>query len=954
MLVVSLALRWAIAVRGGQYYWSDESRYSRAQAALGEFLKGQWSQGLQELFRGADHVLFRVLALIPAGAERAFWGGAAPTWFGACFFGLFSAGILLLVWCIVRKTEREETAAAWACFFSAGCVTGLYYSRHYFPYDASLFVFLLSFWIGLGKTRPLRSWTSGLLAGIGYLVYNGYWSVGAALLVAHCLFRAENVRGFLIRGVAAGVGLVTPVFAVIALARAGGVDYLADTVQFSRTVTQGDFGQGLRFVVDFTRESEGTYAAVLLVLVLVSLVGRRRTRSCSRGASVLWVGVGLLLLGLTVFFSDVLPRFVVYARTAKPLYLFLAMAAGAAITRAPGFQHRWFRWGMAAACLFVICANFAQPLRQQFPLDFRVQAQRRVEVEAKRDPGVALGLLNASVFHRPVFAREIPKYEALLEAKHPLQFRPYVYDGYTQAMRDEFAAHDFTMRLVRFTEAQTWKDSSPGLEKALQNDVGLVRLRLTLPNPIPAGTSEPLLVTGIPEHGDLLCIEYLGADRARLFVDHWNVGLVRSEPFEIGPGQHQALICMGSLLPPDATPLMTSFDELKRLRDRVIVEWDGKVVANLRTGLYPAGHETIRVGKNLIGGTTAGTSFTGTVETPMRVDPRAILSTQPWLEATGAAPNLTQIEHEGAIQFSFAAEGLSESTPLLSMRDGERTLAVSAIRAPDGVVCAVSINGRVVGRSERCALEAGRHSAVLLFPWLSSAKAGAGQLEQALERRACVLRIDDHVVWRADLAQLGVAERSRAPVRAVAPVVAFGSTWPIDGGTEKARGLSVADVGRFAVNTRLLNLLSSTRSEVGEARPRSISLRFSLPLEAIGQQPLAWFGETGAGDLIFVQFEAARFRIGHDHWGARPQFTAWLARTAAPVGLQIDFHPSAASNELLRGTVAVLVNERVAAALEVGMYAFTRDNWVVGWNLAGASTASTLFSGEIQEVRTDE
>jgi hypothetical protein len=133
-------------------------------------------------------------------------------------------------------------------------------------------------------------------------------------------------------------------------------------------------------------------------------------------------------------------------------------------------------------------------------------------------------------------------------------------------------------------------------------------------------------------------------------------------------------------------------------------------------------------------------------------------------------------------------------------------------------------------------------------------------------------------------------------------------------------------------------------------KPGQLSFRFRLPNKAIGRLPLFWSGEPGAGDLIFIEFDAARMRIGHDHWGSQAKVGDWRARTS-------DFHEISIALPLPAGagnhgeTLRVVLDDQVVLHHETALFPFNARAWTVGWNLAGASTAETFYSGDIWDLR---
>lgn len=141
-----------------------------------------------------------------------------------------------------------------------------------------------------------------------------------------------------------------------------------------------------------------------------------------------------------------------------------------------------------------------------------------------------------------------------------------------------------------------------------------LRLRVRLPAGH-TGEREPLVVTGTAGAGDLLLVEYLDGGRIRFALDHWGSPLRHGPPVAAAAGgEHEIDVSLGSLQSvPDAT--------LAGIRppERVRVRLDGVVVWEETIQLYPAEAGEIHVGRNPLGGTSAGAAFTGEVLEVTRV-----------------------------------------------------------------------------------------------------------------------------------------------------------------------------------------------------------------------------------------------------------------------------------------------------------------------------------------------
>jgi hypothetical protein len=134
---------------------------------------------------------------------------------------------------------------------------------------------------------------------------------------------------------------------------------------------------------------------------------------------------------------------------------------------------------------------------------------------------------------------------------------------------------------------------------------GAVRLRLRLPRePIPA--ADPIIVTGRTGKGDFLYVQVLDADHVRFGFDHWAVGGITSPVIEADlSAVHELVLTMDALYEPGSEP--------EPWRGQVAIWLDGRRVLSGPSAGHPTMAEEIILGYNLIGGSTTGPVFRGTI-----------------------------------------------------------------------------------------------------------------------------------------------------------------------------------------------------------------------------------------------------------------------------------------------------------------------------------------------------
>jgi len=119
------------------------------------------------------------------------------------------------------------------------------------------------------------------------------------------------------------------------------------------------------------------------------------------------------------------------------------------------------------------------------------------------------------------------------------------------------------------------------------------------------GTQEPLVVTGVTGAGDFVYVRYADPTHVVIGFDHWSVGGILGEPFELDYGAtHRIAISFQALFPPGS-----ALHASKAVR--VLI--DGKPALVGSFPCHPTTADRIKVGVNPIGGSTCGPKFTGRI-----------------------------------------------------------------------------------------------------------------------------------------------------------------------------------------------------------------------------------------------------------------------------------------------------------------------------------------------------
>ncbi len=456
ILIAAVILRVVLVLLGGQLVFPDELRYIQTRAALAALTSGDPRPLVWLFTTKVDHLFFKFLALLPATLELATH--PAPQ-IAALLFSMCSVANIWLVWRLALRTGAGAREALLAALFMALSNAMFYYSRHLLPYDLAL---SLGLWALLTapRERPRRRvvFFCGLLAGLTFLTYTGYWLLAGLAGLIRVLADRQTVWSRCKTALLCGLGLATPPLTVVLASKLVGAHLLSALVRFSSAVTQGDFGEGWRLPWEYLWHAEHGLLAVWLLATAVAIrhwrAGPTRVR--------LWLGALAWLYGGMVLCSVGLHKFVVYGRIARAMIPFFGLLAAFGLDRMLA-RRRWPRvlatTGIAA---LVVQAgwNFSGPLRQVFPREF-VQAAEREFPDLTIDMDAAAfrpGQCEACGEYRLLYAKHLwpapetmrlPDHDVLREAPHPLQFLPYQYEGFNPTQRDLLRTTDIRMRLVR-------------------------------------------------------------------------------------------------------------------------------------------------------------------------------------------------------------------------------------------------------------------------------------------------------------------------------------------------------------------------------------------------------------------------------------------------------------------------------------------------------------------------
>ena len=955
-LALAIALRFVLAAAGGQNYWPDEGRYHNAGIAVDDFRRGEMKAGALALVGTADHLFFKVVALPMAWADARFGYSPVRT---ACAISLFSVATLALMWTCARRmgAPRRE---AWLAVFLGACANSLfYYARHLFPYDVALCFCMASLALSLGPGSLRRSFAAGILAGLGFLTYNGYWIIAGAVLVVHVL-RARGPKGAVLRAGAGGLGLVLPLAAAVLTAHLLGSNLIASFRAFSGTVFQGDFGRGHAFVWQYLWSAEGMVLLFWLVGVAYACV--RGWRSGMLERPLIWVAMAALLYAGLVVAADVMKVFVVYGRTARSVVPFLCMAAAWSANDLWERGRPRNRTALAILVLVALAAalNMAAPLRIVFDTEFISMATRVI----RATPIGSFHVENARHLRPGEMADDDSDPGILLLYRHhPLQFRPYLFEGFTEAQRKYLTVHDIGMKLA-------WKPIAAA--ERLGGYPGPLQMRVRFAAGR-AGYTDPVVTAGKGPNVSMVFMRYLDDSHVSFGYDCHGSGAIVSAPVTVDMNkEHMVLVFFGAMIPEEDPPggSQEVRADWKKLRGSVLVRVDDRTILSARVATRPSGPGDIFVGVNLTTDGTAGPSMLGTVVSvqgtgleevagQVRNDRLDDLRKDAlWYGYPGPIRMSVVVPRgpEGTYEPLVTAGGPSAADSLCVSYKKNQALRLEFIR--DGT--AVHDKSLAV---ESLPFETGSDRRLDLVVSLGSLMPPEAShlYESHPEWRPLI----DHVVvtvgGKVVLARrIEPSPSTPDDIRLLSNLVQLAGVDAYFNGTvgtleAESPAAVIASIPRFGGD------VDAPPPPLGDfPGPILLKLQFSShPTDTA--EPLVVTGVTGAGDIVFIRYDApGKARFGVDHW-------AYGGPSSDPVDLGPDgtahevvvssggLYPPAADAiyklhpewlKLRDWTVVGLDGQPVLIA-PVKAYAERSDQITTGYNGIGASTTETRYSGAL-------
>ena len=474
-MFISYALRLLLIVNGGQLYHPDELRYYRSIEVTKHIFNGDVKNAVKTLLKYEFHQGISIAKLIPALFHRVIhslnsddnllwkdlWHTPPQNFrLPALLFALPSVLSIGMIYVIQREAGADSVASLLGAFLLATSHSFFFFAKHLLPYDIAILIGLIAIYFALRRrqARLVNGLWIGFLAFLVFWIYNGYVTLSITIGVLYCVLLAHNIRDMLWRalGIVAGALLFfVPIFAFNLVFLQENI--ILQMLTFSETVNHGEFAEGIVFPFLYFRDTEGALGLVWSIgLALAFRQLLHETPSGKRWRIRSWIACMLILYLLMIIFSAVLQQFVLYGRIVRSLAPFVAMACACA------YAPYILRYGRAVAALTIAgmsalaIANFIPTIQQQYPLEIawqvyqeydEVSFETTVETGDKpvfhwwnlqpERPGARYRLLNAANFY-PIIAinSEVPEGKVLWAIDHPLQYKPWQYEGLSLEERD--------------------------------------------------------------------------------------------------------------------------------------------------------------------------------------------------------------------------------------------------------------------------------------------------------------------------------------------------------------------------------------------------------------------------------------------------------------------------------------------------------------------------------------
>lgn len=398
--------------------------------------------------------------------------------FGAYYNLIINTLIIILTYLIIKKTHGKK-AAILATLLVTLSTSSVIYMRHLLAYDIALFLLLLGLCLYVYFHKAL---TFGLLVGFSFLTYPSYYYYLLPIPVV-LFFYHRSIKPVLLFIIGVGVILIFTNMFSIAIGET--TSYFQSLKNESKNVTTYHFGDDVTafsFINQYIFTIDGIWNLFLIALAFLIMVFKRHEKK------IIIIGVYLILAFLVMeIYSHILKTHVLYGRTVRPFYLILLVFTAVTLDRvfdkvSKGNQKIYIL--CFSLIIFITFLNglpkFINFKNLIYPTQFKQQAREylkakygefifeealfvnyfginsppkmKIFTEYKDGEPGKFYIINANIIY-PYFGSYdlnlFCKNDVLLKELHvQYKFRPYLFEGWNEIMREQSAKDPLYYQLI--------------------------------------------------------------------------------------------------------------------------------------------------------------------------------------------------------------------------------------------------------------------------------------------------------------------------------------------------------------------------------------------------------------------------------------------------------------------------------------------------------------------------
>lgn len=487
LLAVGAIARVLLVLAGGRFFISDEGRYLHGMRLYFHALRGEGELAAMAL-QHADNLGFIFVSAFTTALQHgmsafgpdAKWSGDFVSLqqnavLGASVLSLAPVITVWIVYHLARRLGFDDREAFCAALVLSLSNTAFYFSRHLFPYEASIALMFGACLVAAGSGGGMRSAAAGTMAGMAFHVYNAYWYLLPLVVVVRLFSMGRTRQGF-VNALVAVAGATLAVALPYLIGRwYYGPAFLQSTVMYGRSVVQGLYREGWSLPWEYLWHSEGYFGLLAVGLSAAFWLRLRFRQADATPARVRFLVACILgIWAVWIMVSTGAQLFVLNARTIKPVVPLLCLLSGWGLA---SWSRVNLRAGWIAGSLLVVLGgmNLLPHYWRVFPRDFEAVAIGQVGLPKRTatvtgsffaaKPASATAtdyaLVNVQYLYPVRSPAALPEGQTTLSAAHPLEYLPYQYDGFTPRQRAILRSTDIRMRLVRLSAPRSVPDFPP-------------------------------------------------------------------------------------------------------------------------------------------------------------------------------------------------------------------------------------------------------------------------------------------------------------------------------------------------------------------------------------------------------------------------------------------------------------------------------------------------------------